>query len=194
MEQLEARNPQFAQQYQQFQERFQNSVGPLPGKAQNAFAAARTDGRPITFAAADRLSRQPQQRRRPAADHAARSNSAANYLHTAPRPAPPPTNDASTRRSVPPRQRSEQRRHRRLLPLRDCRSPLLHLRRIDPQRHRSVVHQRHEHVLAKPAGRDFDAGCPHPRHKRLIQPLGQAPAAPPRRSSAAALAGNRRRA
>jgi hypothetical protein len=41
-EQLEARNPQFAQQYQQFQQRFENAIGPLPGAAQNAFAEART--------------------------------------------------------------------------------------------------------------------------------------------------------
>ncbi len=41
-EQLEARNPQLAEQYQQLQQRFENSVGPLPGKAQNAFVEART--------------------------------------------------------------------------------------------------------------------------------------------------------
>jgi hypothetical protein len=41
-EQLEARNPQFAERYQQFQQRFENTVGPLPGTAQNAFAEART--------------------------------------------------------------------------------------------------------------------------------------------------------
>jgi LexA-binding, inner membrane-associated putative hydrolase len=40
-EQLEARHPQFAQEYQQLQERFHNSVGPLPSRAQNAFDAAR---------------------------------------------------------------------------------------------------------------------------------------------------------
>lgn len=42
MEQLESRNPQFAQRYQHFQQRFENSVTPLQGQAQNAFAEART--------------------------------------------------------------------------------------------------------------------------------------------------------
>jgi hypothetical protein len=37
-EQLEARNPQFAERYQQFQQRFENTIAPLPGKAQNAIA------------------------------------------------------------------------------------------------------------------------------------------------------------
>jgi hypothetical protein len=41
-EQLEARNPQFAHQYQQLQQRFEESIAPLPGRAQNAFAEART--------------------------------------------------------------------------------------------------------------------------------------------------------
>ena len=41
-ERLEARNPQFAQQYQQFQQRFGNSLGPLNGIGQNAVAEART--------------------------------------------------------------------------------------------------------------------------------------------------------
>jgi LexA-binding, inner membrane-associated putative hydrolase len=40
-EQLEARHPEFAQGYQQFQQRFENSVGPLPTQAQNAFDTAR---------------------------------------------------------------------------------------------------------------------------------------------------------
>jgi hypothetical protein len=40
-EQLEARHPQFAQGYQQFQQRFENSVAPLPTQAQSAFDSAR---------------------------------------------------------------------------------------------------------------------------------------------------------
>jgi LexA-binding, inner membrane-associated putative hydrolase len=39
-EQLEARNPQFAEQYQRFQQRFENAIGPLPGAAENAYAEA----------------------------------------------------------------------------------------------------------------------------------------------------------
>jgi hypothetical protein len=42
MQQIESRNPQFAQQYQQFQERVDNAIGPLQGKTQSAFAEART--------------------------------------------------------------------------------------------------------------------------------------------------------
>jgi hypothetical protein len=41
-EQLEARHPQFAHQYQQFQQQIETSVGPLPGKAQSAIAEARS--------------------------------------------------------------------------------------------------------------------------------------------------------
>lgn len=53
MEQLETHNPQFAQQYQQFQQRFENKFGPLQGSAKNAFAEAR--------AAADQFMNRPSQ-------------------------------------------------------------------------------------------------------------------------------------
>ncbi|MEX0641908.1 MAG: metal-dependent hydrolase [Pirellulales bacterium] len=95
MEQLEARNPQFAQQYQQFQQRFENGFGPLPGKAQNAFAEARTSagqfmGTP--FPPPSGSGTAPQQP----------SNGTLPYFY-APSPAPLPNNSLDTaQRPSPP--------------------------------------------------------------------------------------------
>jgi hypothetical protein len=95
LEQLEARNPQFAQQYQQLQDRLQNSIAPLPGKAQNALDAARTTASQF----ADTLAQPPASNR---TSPQPRPGEALPYYY-APAQAPPTNNsfDTAQRPAVP---------------------------------------------------------------------------------------------
>jgi hypothetical protein len=93
-EQLEARNPQFAQQYQQLQQRFENSIGPLPGKAGNAFVEARTAasqfiGTPFQPQAGNGVPPQQPPDATPPYFYTPNQAPPTNSFDTAQRPAPP---------------------------------------------------------------------------------------------------------